>query len=128
MISTYVMSTSELLAQGAFTHTSSGPWSVNAIPEAQTPRRTPRGYLRPIGVLLMIALSPLTSVPDPWVIERRRLTPTTAHVWTAVLARRRISLREAREMALHLMAEIEEARLWTADQEARRTFDLEDLA
>lgn len=114
--------------QVASVDTASGPWAVDKLPEPQTGRKAPRGGLRPFGIGVLVALSSLTSGPDPWVIERGRQTSSTGYVLIETAGRRRISLREARQLALQLMVERETARLLAAEDEARRAFNLEDIS
>lgn len=111
-----------------FVDTASGPWTPTAGVDQRPDRKSPQGFFRPIGIGLSFALSPLTSVADPWILERRRQSQPTAYVLIESAGRRRISLREARQLALQLMADIEAARLRAAEEEARRTFDLEGFA
>ena len=126
MSSTYTTRILGDLPEAISTDTASGPWSVKTVFGAQTARMPPRSCLRPLWIGLVIAVSPLTSVADPWSIEYQRQTQPTARVFMESVGRRRISRREARMLALHFMEEMEAARLRAAEDEARRAFPLEE--
>lgn len=79
------------------------------------------------GLAFSVAVSAVTAMPDPWLLEgRRRDAVVTMSIYQEAIVRF-ISLQEARQLALQLMAEIETARLDTAKREARRALELEDI-
>lgn len=127
MNNAYEMAQEDELSQAGFANTASGSWSIRNLAATQSACKSPHGYLRPLGIGLVLALSPLTSLADPWVANRKRYTEPTARVLVEFLRRRRISLHKARQLALQLLAEMESARFQAADDEARRTFDIEDI-
>jgi len=125
--SAYGIVQEDKISQAGFAITASGSWSIRNIAEAQSARKSPHGFLRPLGLGLVLALSPLTSLADPWVSDRKRYTEPTTPVLVERLRRRRISLQKARQLALQLLEEMEAARFQVADDEARSSFDLEDI-
>lgn len=103
-----------------------GQWSVKGTSEAQTRPVLFRKCLQPLGLALVFALSPITALADPWLSERRRFSHPTARISIEVMHRRRLSLSQARRLALELLASREDARLMTAEREARRAFEIEE--
>ena len=126
MNDTYALDEEDRFSQSTLTNTASGPWSIENLCETQTARKSPQGYLRPLGIGLVLALSTMTSVADPWVADRKRYSEPTSYILIGSVGHRRISLQEARRLAFWLMAETEAARLRAAEREARRAFDIED--
>lgn len=127
MNSTLSFSTSEKFLEVDPPETASGPWSIDVLGETQIARKSSQGIWRPIGFLVALAISPVTSVPDPWISEGRQHTQPTAYVLVKSFGRRRISRSEARELALRFMKRMEADRLQAAEDEARRSFPLEDF-
>lgn len=106
--------------KAVFTDTTSGPWSTMTGPDSRAVQKPPRGYLRPFGIGLIIALSPITAVADPWVSEPRRQTQPTAFVLIHSIGRRRITRAEALRLAQEILERAERERLRSADWEAAR--------
>jgi hypothetical protein len=72
---------------------------------------------------LAFALSPLTSVADPWIVERRRQSQPTAFMLIESIGRRRITRAEALRLTMEILERAERERLWSADWEAARGAD-----
>ena len=80
--------------------------------------------LRMSGLGFVLALSPLTSGSDPWWAEHRgRGTLSIESVFNPV-AKRRISILDARRIAFEILLQAERERIWTADDEARRSLEV----
>jgi hypothetical protein len=124
--SLYTTQTVGDLPEAISTDTATGPWSAKTTFESRARAMSPRSSLRPIWISIVLAFSPLTSVADPWLIERRHQTQPTAHVFMEFVGRRRVSRHEARILALRFMERMEAARLQAAEDEARRAFLLEE--
>ena len=107
--------------------TATGEWSIEEPTEPHSSQNVLRGFLWPIGIGAMLALSSVTSVPDPWIVKQHRRTQPTVQIVLEVSGRRRLSRREARAIALHLLERMEMARLEAATDEARRAIPLEGL-
>lgn len=127
MNNTYAVTQQDRFSEATFDNTASGPWSVKSVPEAKTARKPLDGCLRPLGFGLVLALSTMTSVVDPWVAYRKQYSEPTSYILIGSVGHGRISLREARQLAFWVMAETEAARLRAAEREARRAFDIEDI-
>ncbi|GMU34073.1 MAG: hypothetical protein AMXMBFR20_19450 [Planctomycetia bacterium] len=106
-----------------FADTASGPWSPGGATELRPARKSHQGLLRPIGMSLAFALSPLTSVADPWIVERRRQSQPTAFMLIESIGRRRITRAEALRLTMEILERAERERLWSADWEAARGAD-----
>lgn len=128
MNSAYAIVQEDDLSQASSASTGSGFWSIPKPVDAQSARKSPHGYLRPLGIVIVLALSPISSLADPWVADRKRYTEPTSRVLVELIGRKRVSLQRARQLALQLLADIESARLQAAYEEARRAFDIEDIA
>jgi hypothetical protein len=75
---------------------------------------------------LVLAVSPSTSGLDLWFLDRRRQTSSVVGSILKPLIRRRvITLAEAREIALEVLAQAELERLSAAEEEAQRGIDWE---
>lgn len=92
----------------------SGSWSKSFVkrPEASWWR------LVQLGVLLSIAASPATAVPDYWFFERRR-DPSATVRWVLEAIGQAISRMEALEIARQILNEAERERLVFAEWEAK---------
>lgn len=77
------------------------------------------GFLRPLGISVVMALSPLTALADPWMIEPRRQTQPTAIV-VVHTSKRRISRAEALRIARDILRRAELERAALAEEEASR--------
>lgn len=73
---------------------------------------------------IVSTLSPISSLTDPWVADRKRYTEPTSRVFVELIGRRRISLHRTRQLALKLLDDIEGARLQAAREEASKAFDV----
>jgi hypothetical protein len=74
-----------------------------------------QGPIRDSLVALVLAISPLTFGVDPWFLARRRDFNVTRQLDSQ---RRRITLHQAREIALQILQAAERERSLLADQEA----------
>ena len=117
-----VAGTEELAAED----TRSGDWIVESDVAAGRRFRPVHGVLS-YGLLAGLAMLSPMSVVDPVLTDRRRETQPTLAVF-GVRHRKRISLQEAHRGAVEAMKRIEAARLHAAEDEARRAFDLWDIA
>ncbi|TWT62999.1 hypothetical protein [Rubinisphaera italica] len=103
-----------------------GPWFVPEIPIASRSTRSPVKCLRPLGLSVFLAFTPLTAVADPW---RYDATARTAHVITwPERKRRRLQLNEARILALQILEQAERARkdAVTAEYELARQLEIQE--
>ncbi|MBI5764430.1 MAG: hypothetical protein HZA51_12985 [Planctomycetes bacterium] len=125
MNNTFTMPTLEE-ATAVFGETASGPWSVREPVQQLRTSKLSLGFLRPISFGIAMALSPMTVDCDPWVIERRRQSQPTAFVVIDTVGRRRVSRREARQLAMDFLQRMESMRLQAAENLARLGFDLEE--
>lgn len=118
------MTATSIGATAPASNTDSVEWLRQADTSMElTSRPTPiRGFLRPFGIGVVMALSPLTAVADPWVVEPRRQSQPTAFVLVHT-SRRRISRAEALRVAMEILRKAEQERLDLADWEAERGID-----
>lgn len=94
---------------------------------AQLPDIIGNEVLGGASVAPWLTVSPVTAVPDPWLIEdQRRSSASAANVVDGV-RRRPITLREALKLADEIMRKAEEGRIRAAEEEANRLFDLENV-
>jgi hypothetical protein len=100
-------------------------WETTRIPVSRE-RVQRMGSLRSTGVAIALALSPITAAIDPWVADRRRLETLSVSSFSPIFGRR-ISLVDARRLALRILQEMEDGRLAAAEEEAERVFDLEEI-
>jgi hypothetical protein len=75
---------------------------------------------RATGRRVNISMPSTSYAMDPWFEDRRRQTSLSLVSMTGVPVRRKLSLKEARRMALHILHQAEEERLQIADYEAER--------
>ncbi|MEY3227378.1 MAG: hypothetical protein RLZZ536_1997 [Planctomycetota bacterium] len=88
--------------------TASGRWSVPDVVESARSTVRPVAALRPLGLTVLMALSPLTAVADPWLMVS---TAAGGQVMTwQEKRRRRLRPGEARRLALWAMEQAEAAR------------------
>lgn len=98
---------------------SSGAWSESFVKRPETPWMVGR-LVRVAGMLLAIAASPATAVPDYWFFERRRRDASTV-VWILEgVIGRPISRAEALRIAGHILEQAERERTELAEWEAKR--------
>lgn len=78
-------------------------------------------YTQSSVLAFMLLLAPSSSMPglEPWMLSKRRETSAVMGIMTT-LPYRRITMAEARRIALSIMKEAEERRLSFAVEEARR--------
>lgn len=98
---------------------STGDWSENL----EGPIRFHTGMLslvRAIGRGVNISMPSTSSGIDPWFDDRRHQTSLAYISIVSTTFRRRISIKEAREIALQILRQAEEERLQIADYEAQR--------
>lgn len=100
-------------------------WEATRIPRSRK-RVHCMGRLRRTGVAIASALTPITAAIDPWVADWRRLDTLSVSSFSPIFGRR-ISLVDARRLAMRILHEMEDGRLAAAEQEARRVFDLEEI-
>lgn len=103
----------------------SGFWSDNYAERPDTIRRVPRFALI-AEVVLTIATSPVTAVPDFWFLERRRRDVSTLARSLEGVIGRPISRSEALQIALHILERAERERIQLAEWEAERGIQWED--
>ena len=127
MNSPYAMVEEDDVSQPTVSPPARGSWWIAQPVDAQSTRQSPRGCLRPFGIGMVLALSSLTSLADPWVADRKRYTEPTSQALVELTGPRRITLRRARQLALQLLADIERARLQAAHDEACKAFDIEEI-
>ncbi len=99
----------------------SGDWEFTPDLPPPAPRRWSR--LRFAAIPLVLAASSTTFGSDPWA--PREEAPTTLASPFDPIETRRISLAEARRIALKTLEEAEAERLRVADEEAARGIDWE---
>lgn len=75
---------------------------------------------RATGRRVNISMSSTSSGIDPWFEDRRRQTSLSLVSMIGVPFRRKLSIKEARTMALQILHQAEEERLQIADYEAER--------
>lgn len=80
------------------------------------------------GVVLAIAVSPATAIPDPWWVERRRCHEQTVTWIIQSSIGRPISRAEALRIAQQILEHAERERLELAEWEAKRGIQWEDGA
>jgi hypothetical protein len=112
--------------------------TVDLLDRGETPQFLPTGFSREsherprertfglsriakaAGVALSLAVSPLTAMPDPWLLERRRRDAVvTVSIYQEVIGRV-ISRSEALQMARQILEQAERERLAFAEFEAAR--------
>lgn len=77
------------------------------------------------GLAVLLAVSSLTSIPDPWLEgAQQRAQSSVGNVFDAVRPRR-ISIAQARRIALDALRRAEQERLRVAQREAERGIDWE---
>jgi hypothetical protein len=83
-------------------------------------------FLPKAGIIFLLALSPPTSLADPFA-ERRGTTTVPFAVALHSHPRRRITIAEARRLALQILAQAETERRQMTEDEAWRAFPLEEV-
>lgn len=106
----------------------SGSWNFTPPSVPHAVAFIGQGALRNAGVALWLAVSPMTAVVDPWLVERQRRASASAAIVVDGVRRRRITLTEALKLADEIMRRAEEGRIRAAEDEANRQFDLESFS
>jgi hypothetical protein len=88
--------------------------------------RTRSQFARLAAVLL--AVSSMSSGPDPWCEARQQRSQLTVSSTFQASSRRRITIREARRMALETLYRAEAERAAAAQAEAERGINWEEVA
>jgi len=104
-----------------------GDWTYGVKRVGRTNRDRTIQPLQAAGIAFVLALSPLTSVADPWFAERKREATASFAVLVHPYPRRRITLADARKLALQILAAAEAERRSIVEDEALRAFPLEGL-
>lgn len=103
----------------------SGLWSESYVKRPDAIWRIPRLALI-AGVVLAIATSPATAIPDFWFWERRqRDVSTVAWVLEGVIGRP-VSRAEALRISRHILERAERERMQLAEWEAKRGIQWEE--
>ena len=97
----------------------SGAWSKSFVKRPEVPWAMSR-HAPVAGMLLPIAASPATAVPDAWFFERRRRGASTATWILEDAIGRPISRSEALRIAAQILEQAERERSETAAWEAKR--------
>jgi hypothetical protein len=88
---------------------------------------TSRSLYQLARLAFLLAVSSVSSGPDPWAETRQQGSRLTMTSTFQTSGRRRISLREALRLADEIMRRAEEGRTRAAEEEASRQFDPEGL-
>ena len=75
-----------------------------------------------------LAVSSMTAGPDPWAGTQQQRSQLTMSSTSQTSSRRRITLIEAREMALAILSRAEAGRAAVAEAEAKQGIDWEDIS
>ncbi len=103
-----------------------GVWSENRITRTAANLWGVLRISKIAGILLPLAISTITAIPDPWVIEkRRRDTVVTMAIFQEVIGHA-ISRSEALRIARQILQQAEHERLALADFEATRGMQWND--
>jgi hypothetical protein len=106
----------------------SGKWRAGAFTARESRRSDSHGVLRDSAIALILAVSPLSFGVDPWLMERRRSLCTTLSVALQPGIGRRVSIVEARQVALRILRAAEQERSRLAQEEANRGVQWEEGA
>jgi len=104
-----------------------GDWTYGTKRAGRYSSNGSKQSLQAAGIAFVLALSPLTSVADPWFAERKREATASFAVLVYPYPRRRITLADARNLALQILAAAEAERHRIVEDEALRAFPLEGL-
>jgi hypothetical protein len=103
-----------------------GTRSIGVFPPRVIARRAPA--VAWLGWVFTVVSSPVPG-PDPWVeVQRQRAQVTMASAFEPFSRRRRITLREARIIALEILYRAEEGRARAAQAEAERGINWEEAS
>ena len=99
--------------------TATGPWSAGYEEQHEKSCDLSR-MVKIAGFALALAVSPITAIPDPWLLEkRRRDAAITISIYQEVIGRF-ISRNEALRISRQILEQAEQERLETANFEAAR--------
>lgn len=108
----------------------SGNWAFdNGTHAFLDPRVSPanRSLVHLARWAILLAVSSMSSAPDPWFSMQQQRSLSTMSSTLQTSGRRRITLRQALELADSIMRRAEEGRMRAAEEEVKRGFDLESL-
>ena len=110
----------------------SGNWAFDdgtRIAVAPAPAYVRRRIRSLVGWAFVIAAtSSMSSCPDPWIESQQQRAQSTMAGAFEPFSRRRITLREARMLALEILYRAEEGRARAAQAEAERGIDWEEAS
>lgn len=103
----------------------SGPWRESH--ERQSEKAFDLSHMAKIaGLALFLVVSPITAIPDPWLIEKKRRDAViTMSIYQEVIGRF-ISRSEALRIARQILVSAEQERLQLAEWEAKRGIQWEE--
>lgn len=104
----------------------SGVWSKSYVKRPETLWKI-GGPGQIAGVILAIAASPATAVPDYWFWERQRLDASTAVRFPGYVIGKPISRMEALRIARQILERAERERIELAEWEAKRGIQWEEV-
>jgi hypothetical protein len=99
--------------------TSTGMWSIQPRKVSAYTRQSWSARLPGATLAIALMVSPFTAAPDPRSYERRNRLLYTAHVEFSPVRRRRITLKEACDLALRSLQQAEGRRQLAVEREAR---------
>lgn len=103
----------------------SGDWGwINPRSSNHSISNNRPGRIRGASAAIALSLAPMTALRDPWTADRLDLASLTVAVFAPL--GQRISLSDARKLALEFLQQMEEGRLLVTEREARLAFTLED--
>lgn len=105
-----------------------GRWAFDLTPRTGPTVRSPLLPRRLAGCLVLLAVSSFTSIADPWLDERRHRAQSSTLGVLRQPSRRRLSVAEARQMAMEVLYRAEEERAILASEEARRGINWEEVS
>lgn len=109
----------------------SGNWTFGDATSVDANRKLillPGTLKRIAGLTLVLAVSSLTSVVDPWTEQRLERSPVTVAAGLRPFAKRRVSAAEARRIVLDILYRTEERRQQAVREEATHGIDWEEIA
>jgi hypothetical protein len=97
----------------------SGIWQSTPHPAVQG-WTFPPAPIRNAALALILAVSPVTCGVDPWFADRRRQAAATVGSFLQPISRRRVTVVQARSLALEILRVADRERALLAEEEARR--------
>jgi len=116
---------------GRETLAGSGNWAFdNGTHTLFDPRvsRASRSLAQFARLALLLALSSMSSAPDAWFLTQQQRSTSTMSSTFRTSSRRRVTLREARRLALEVLYRAEAERAVAAQAEAERGIDWEEVS